>query len=317
MTESNRSNLLGDLAVDVEFDAAIGALTWFAIGGRAEMLIRPHDEDALSTLLKRCRQSSIPVRILGGGANLLVDDKGIDGVVIKLDHEFFERRRYNRHGPVERLHAMAGADLFKIVTETARQGLDGFSQMAGIPGTIGGALRMNAGGSYGDIGQCIESVSMLDLAGNRIELSRSELEFSYRKSTIPNGIICSAVIQLEPQDPLVVRNRLREIFNAKSASQPMADNSAGCAFRNPTRSDGSTIEPAGKLIDQAGLKGLSIGGAMVSERHANFISTTPDATARDVMWLMKQVQERVHDHHGISLQPEVVIWSDDPEAPTP
>ena len=161
----------------------------------------------------------------------------------------------------------------------------------------------------------VESVSMLDMEGNRLELQGDKLSFGYRNSNLPNGIILSAVLQLQPDDPMAVRGRVREIFAQKSASQPMADNSAGCAFRNPTVKE--TVVPAGRLIDEAGLKSLSIGGATVSERHANFISTTPQATARDVMKLMKQVRERVLEHSGTSLQPEVVIWCDDPGAPMP
>lgn len=315
MIDSTRSSLVGGLELDIEFDAPIGAKTWFGIGGRAAMLISPKTEDSLTTLLKRCHQSGMPVRILGGGANLLVDDAGVEGVVLCLNNDTFTRQRYNREGEVDRMQAMAGADLFKLVNETARQGLDGLSQLAGIPGTLGGALQMNAGGSFGDTGQAVESVSMLDLEGNHLELSRERLTFDYRQSNLPNGIILSAILCLQPDDPIAVRGRVREIFAQKSASQPMADNSAGCAFRNPAI-DGSRV-PAGRLIDEAGLKGLTIGGACVSERHANFISTTPQATARDVMRLMTQVQQRVLDHSGASLQPEVVIWSDDPKAPTP
>jgi len=315
MTREARSSLIGDLEIEIEFDAPIGARTWFGIGGRAEMLIKPNDETSLQTLLRRCHQSATPVRVLGGGANLLVDDSGVDGVVLQLDQEFFTRRRYNKDGEVNRMLAMAGADLFKLVNETARQGLDGLSQLAGIPGTLGGALRMNAGGSFGDTGQAVESVSMLDMEGNRLDLQGDALSFGYRTSSVPNGIILSAILRLQPDDPMAVRGRVREIFAQKSASQPMADNSAGCAFRNPTIDDVQV--PAGRLIDEAGLKGLTIGGATVSERHANFISTTPQATARDVMTLMRQVQERVLDHSGAKLQPEVVIWCDDPGAPMP
>ena len=311
----NRSNLLGDLAVDVAFDAPIGAMTWFGIGGRATMLVKPQTEDALVTLMQRCHQSGMTVRVLGGGANLLVDDSGIDGVVIRLDHETFTRLRFNRQGPVDRVRVMGGTDLFKLVNETARHGLDGVGQLAGIPGTLGGALRMTAGGAYGDTGQVVDSVSMVALNGERLDLSRDQLQFDYRYSNLPNGIVLSAVLGLEPGDPVAIRSKVREIFAYKSASQPMADNSAGCAFRNPTV-NGERV-PAGRLIDEAGLKGFTIGGATVSDRHANFISTTPQATARDVMNVMAEIQARVQDHHGIALQPEVVTWSDDPGVGTP
>ena len=313
MSTPHSSRLLGDLAVDVEFDAPIGAMTWFGIGGRAQMLVRPQTEEALATLLQRAHQSQIPIRILGGGANLLVDDAGVDGLVIRLDHERFTRRRYNRDGPVERVHVMAGADLFKLINETTRQGLAGVSQLAGIPGTIGGALRMNAGGAYGDIGQCVESVSMVDFRGRSLDFDRSDLTFDYRRSSLPNGIITAAVLQLHPEDPVTVRKKVREIFAIKSAAQPLGDKSAGCTFRNPTPLADRPCPAAGQLIDEAGLKGLRVGGASVSTRHANFIATTPQATARDVQTLITLIQSRVQEHSGILLQTEVVIWTEDPE----
>ncbi len=314
MTSPSPSRLFGDLDVDVEFDAPIGALTWFGIGGRAQMLVRPRNEEALATLLERAHQSGMPVRFFGGGANLLVDDDGVDGLVIRLNHDSFTRRRYNREGPVDRLHVMAGADLFMLVNETSRQGLDGMSHLAGIPGTLGGALRMNAGGVHGDTGQCVESVSMMDHQGRRMDFDREQLQFDYRRSSLPNGIITAAVIRLYPEDPVAVRRTVREIFAAKSASQPLTDKSAGCTFRNPPSTDADPVPPAGQLIDQAGLKGLQIGGATVSSRHANFISTTPQATARDVQSLIALIQRRVEDHCGILLQTEVVIWRDAAEA---
>ena len=143
------------------------------------------------------------MRVLGGGANLLVDDAGVDGVVIRLDHDCFTSRKYNRHGEVDRALVASGSDLFKLVNETARHGLDGLSQLAGIPGTLGGAIRMNAGGNFGDIGQVIESVSMLDMTGRRIEIDRDELTFDYRQSsTFPMESSAPPFYWLEPTDPV-------------------------------------------------------------------------------------------------------------------
>ena len=141
MNTNDRRTLFGDLDVDVEFDAPIGAMTWFGIGGRADALVRPRSEDAMAALAARCASSGTPIHILGKGANLLVHDDGIDGIVVRLDHEAFTRLRFNAQGKVDRVLAMAGADLFNSVQEFSRQGLAGFTQMAGIPGTIGGAVR--------------------------------------------------------------------------------------------------------------------------------------------------------------------------------
>ncbi|MCH2148336.1 MAG: UDP-N-acetylmuramate dehydrogenase [Phycisphaerales bacterium] len=307
MNTTARSGLFGDLDVDVELDAPIGAQTWFGIGGRADALIRPRNEAALVTLIERCNATQTPVRILGKGANLLVADDGVDGVVIRLDHEDFTRLRFNTDGEVNRVLAMAGADLFKSVQELQRQGLAGFAQMTGIPGSIGGAVRMNAGGSHGCIGDCIQSVTCLDQTGQRLVYDRNQLDFDYRSTNLPDHLILSAVLELEPEDPVRLRNQVKEIFAAKKASQPMADQSAGCVFRNP-RIDGERIS-AGKLIDETGCKGERIGGAQVSMSHANFITTGPDATASHVQALMQHVRDRVEHERGVVLEPEVVIWS--------
>ncbi|MDG2292723.1 MAG: UDP-N-acetylmuramate dehydrogenase [Phycisphaerales bacterium] len=307
MNSTARSGLFGDLDVDVELDAPIGAHTWFGIGGRADALIRPHNEAALVTLIERCNATQTPVRILGKGANLLVADDGVDGVVIRLDHEDFTRLRFNTDGEVNRVLAMGGADLFKSVQELQRQGLAGFAQMTGIPGSIGGAVRMNAGGSHGSIGDCIQSVTCLDHTGQRLVYDRHQLEFDYRSSNLPDHLILSAVLELEPEDPVRLRTQVLEIFAAKKASQPMADQSAGCVFRNP-RIDDERIS-AGKLIDEAGCKGERIGGAQVSMSHANFITTAPEATASHVQALMQHVRDRVEQEKGVILEPEVVIWS--------
>ena len=307
MSNPARSQLFGDLDVTVELDAPIGAMTWFGIGGKADALVHPHTKDALVTLVARCAQSLVPIRVLGKGANLLVDDDGVDGIVLMMDDPIFRELKFNRNGPVHRLHAMAGADLFKTVNELARQGLSGMEQVAGIPGTIGGGLRMNAGGTYGCIGDNVETVQCCSMSGELLSYDASQLEFSYRSTNIPEGIVLSATFTLQPSQPVAVRARVREIFAAKQAAQPMADKSAGCAFRNPNDREGTRV-PAGRLIDEAGLKGLTEGGATVSTQHANFITTNPTATASHVRKLMALVQQRVMDHHGIQLEPEVVTW---------
>lgn len=308
MSPTSRSQLFGDLDVIAQLDAPIGAeRTWFGIGGKADALVRPQNEAALITLIERCDQSRIPVRILGKGANLLVDDDGVDGVVVLLDAPAFSELKFNREGPVHRVHAMAGADLFQTVNETARHGLAGMEIMAGIPGTIGGGLRMNAGGSYGSIGDNVDTIRCCSMSGEVLYYERSQLEFSYRRSNIPDCIVLSATFDLEPDDPIKVQSRKKTIFKEKAAAQPMGDKSAGCSFRNPIDRNGQRV-PAGRLIDEAGLKGIVEGGASVSVRHANFIVTDPNATASHVRRLMKTVQDRVMDHHGIRLEPEVVVW---------
>jgi UDP-N-acetylmuramate dehydrogenase len=312
MTPSFRSTLLGDLEVDIELDAQIGAMTYFAIGGRADALVRPRSADALSVLLRRCHDDEIPCRILGKGANLLVDDIGVDGIVVKLDHPCFTATRFNREGNIDALHAMGGADLAKTVIETVRLGLDGLTAMTGIPATVGGAIRMNAGGLYGCISDSLSTVTCLSQVGSLVTYDKSGLSFGYRECRIAEPLILSATFDLQESDPVALRTKVKEIFAWKKSKQPLAESSAGCAFKNPITQEGERVS-AGKIIDDAGLKGLSVGTASVSEHHANFITTKADTTATDVIHLIDTIKQRVLDHTNILLQEEIVIWSRNPE----
>ncbi|MBT4585035.1 MAG: UDP-N-acetylmuramate dehydrogenase [Phycisphaerae bacterium] len=307
-----RSTFFGDLDVDVTFDAPIGKMTHFVIGGQADALVRPRSADALSLLLRRCHDSQVPFRVLGNGANLLVDDIGIDGIVVKLDHDCFKQTRYHTTDQGEALHAMSGADMATTLMETVRHGLDGLTAMTGIPASIGGAVRMNAGGKYGCISDTLDTITCLSTTGELITHTKQNIQFGYRESRIAEPIILSATFTLQHCDPIPIRDKVKEIFAWKKSCQPLADSSAGCAFKNPLLPDGTRMS-AGKLIDNAGLKGLSVGGASISKQHANFIVTNANATARNVIDLMQTVRERVKDKTQIHLQNEVVTWSRDPE----
>ena len=300
--------LLADLDVDVRPDAPIGAETWFGIGGRADLLVSPRSVEALATIIKRCRRSRTPVRILGAGANLLVDDDGVGGIVIKLDAEAMTEVRHNPDGPITRLHAMAGADLPRTLMDTARRGLRGLHHLAGIPATIGGAIRMNAGGRDGTIADALESVTVIDRTGTLVERPAAEIPFAYRSCGLEDPVIVAASFRLEHDDPVAVRELVKRMFAYKKSTQPLADHSAGCTFRNAVDPAGGGLVPAGRLIDEAGLKGRRIGGAEVSPQHANFIVTHPGATARDVRQLIEFVAERVFASTGLRLQRELVIW---------
>jgi UDP-N-acetylmuramate dehydrogenase len=246
--------------------------------------------------------------VLGEGANLLVADAGVDGVVVRLDRPALRSVEYNPEGDIHALRAMAGADLASLLMDTARRGLEGLSALAGIPATIGGALAMNAGGAFGCIGDVVRTVTCLTRQGEEVTYPAGELRFDYRRTNIPDPVILSAVIDLTPTDPIALRDRIKEIFAFKKASQPLADHSAGCAFRNPIDPVTEQRVPAGRLIDEAGLKGLSVGAAMVSRHHANFVVTRPGATAEHVLRLMEEVRRRVFEHCGLDLEREVVVW---------
>ena len=299
-----------DLDAEVTLEAPIGREhTWFGVGGCCDALVRPNSESALGTLLRRCRDAGVPVRVLGDGANLLVADEGVDGVVVKLDRPAFESFEIGVDGRTERVRAGGGGDLAKVMHASVREALDGLCPMAGIPATVGGALRMNAGGKFGAIGDVTERVRLMDAAGRVHDLAASAIRFDYRHTTMPSGVVLSADFLLQSGDQAAIRARLKEIMAYKAGSQPMAAHSAGCMFRNPTLPSGERVS-AGMLIDRSGLKGCTEGSATVSAEHANFLFVPEPASGRagDVLRLVERVIGRVREAQGVTLQTEVVIW---------
>ena len=310
MTVASPSKLYSDLDVRVELDAPLAPLTWFGIGGRADALVRPNTIEALATLAHRCRRDLVPLRVLGSGANLLVDDAGVDGVVVQLDSELFRKVEFNAEGVVERMRVYGGASMERLVQECARRGLAGIEPMSGIPASLGGAVRMNAGGKFGAIGDVVDAVAMIGPDGDLRIYTRDELRFEYRHSNLPGGIVVWASLRVQPDDPVACRQRVRDIFAYKKSTQPMSANSAGCMFRNPTMPDG-TRESAGRLIDRAGLKGTRVGSAFVSMEHGNFIAIEKHAEGArtdDIRALVELIQERVLRESGVELETEVVFW---------
>lgn len=291
----------------LERDAPIP--TWFGVGGRAERLARPRTVDEL----RACLDLDAEPKILGDGANLLVDDDGVDALVISL--AAMDQARFDAAGG--RLAAGAGAKLPRLIVEAARLGLAGIETLAGIPASLGGAIRMNAGGRFGEISSVVERVRGVRLRDRaEIELDASRIAFAYRESGLDGVIITGADLRLSPDDPALVRDRLKEVMAYKKQSQPMGERSAGCCFRNPTlEADIPGIgrrgerASAGLLIDRAGGKGLRFGGAAVSTHHANFLTAEPGARARDVTRLMDRIAALVHERFGVTLRREVVVWS--------
>jgi UDP-N-acetylmuramate dehydrogenase len=302
------SNLFADLEVDATPDAPLAEHTWFGLGGRADALVRPRTVDALATLVRRAWLQGTPVRVLGSGANLLVADEGVDGIVVKLDAPCFTESLTNAKGEVEAMRVGAGADLAKTLNEATRRGLEGLSHLAGIPSSIGGAIRMNAGGRYGATGDTVHSVGCLSRSGEIRVYPASELRFGYRETNIPDPIVLWAAFRLQQVDPVALRDRVMEIMNYKKSTQPLAENSAGCMFRNPTLPGGERTS-AGRLIDEAGLKGTTVGGAAISMRHGNFVTVERGTRTADVLELVRRVQVQVREVHGVELVREVVFWS--------
>jgi len=283
----------------VRADAPLREFTWYRLGGPARWLCLPRDENELTALLQRIRENGIDWRVLGKGANLIVRDEGFDGAVLHLRGPAFERVEID--GPL--VTAGAGADLPTLVRATLDAGLVGMEVLAGIPGTVGGAVRMNAGGRYGEIREFIRELSLLTPDAEIVDKPASEIDFAYRHTNLAGAIVLGAAFALEPGDVEAARRRHQEIWRAKYATQPpMAARSSGCIFKNPPG------DAAGRLLDETGLKGTRVGGAEISTRHANFIVAGDDATAADVLNLIQLAKERVREATGIELQPEVEIW---------
>ncbi len=284
--------------------------TWFNIGGGADRTARPRTEQEL----RLCLSVDPELVVLGGGANLLVDDAGTDRLVVVLDSGVFVEKDIDE--ATGRVAAGAGCDFPRLLLDTVRAGLSGLEGLGGIPGTVGGLVRMNAGGKFGSVADSVVRVNAMNRSGERVVLERSQIPFGYRRSGLEELVITSAEFGLTPGEPGVARERLKEVMRYKSQSQPMGADSAGCCFKNPTLDAdledigrAGEVVPAGLLIDRSGCKGMTIGGATVSDRHANFIVTSPGATAGEVIALMDRVTEAVRERFGVELEREVVVWS--------
>jgi UDP-N-acetylmuramate dehydrogenase len=281
-------------------DVLLSAHTWYGLGGPARWFFTPEDELQLGAVVRRCIENSIPWHILGRGANILVRDAGFDGAVITLEGRHWETIAFDDPRAIA---AGAGADFPRLVRETIERGFVGLENLAGIPGSVGGVLRMNAGGRHGSIAQYVEAVQVMGTDGAVGTRSAADVGFGYRTTKLDGSVVTGATFRLESGDADAARARYREIWNEKYATQPpVSAKSAGCIFKNPPG------QAAGRLIDQAGLKGTRRGGAEISTRHANFILAYPGAKAQDVLDLIELAKERVQRDAGIALELEVEIW---------
>jgi UDP-N-acetylmuramate dehydrogenase len=293
------TNPFADLEPIVTENVALAPRTWYKIGGPARWYIQPRSVEDLQAAAARCVENEIPIFVLGLGANLLVSDAGVNGAVFKLDEEHWRRVKFDGTS----MEVGAGADLQKLILRSVRQGLAGIECLAGIPGTVGGGIRMNCGGKFGDIGARVTAVQVMDSAGTLFERTKDDLVFEYRTTNIAAPFILSATLELEEEDPERIMKRMKEIWMYKRNSQPLNTKNAGCIFKNPRGLS------AGALIDQAGLKGMRVGGAEVSDKHANFIVAHPGCKADDVLKLVKIIREKVYEKNEIHLESEVKIWS--------
>ena len=270
--------------------------TTFRIGGPADYYLCTHSAKEIQQVVEICREEKLPYFILGNGSNLLVSDNGYRGVVIRLWKNVSDIRT---EGCL--IHAKAGASLAKIAAEALDEGLTGMECAAGIPGTLGGAVVMNAGAYGGEMKDVLKEVLVMDAQGKIFRLQNEELKLGYRTSIVKEKdyIVLAAVLELKKGDKTEIRKCMEELRERRTEKQPLDMPSAGSTFKRP---EGYF---AGKLIMDAGLRGFSVGGAQISEKHCGFVVNKGGATAQDVLDLIKEVQKRVREKFGVELETEV------------
>ena len=276
--------------------------TTFRVGGPADYFVAPHTEEEIRKIVALCEEKEIPWFVTGNGSNLVVSDEGYHGVILSVYKNF---QGIEVEG--NRIRAKAGSMLVSISQAAREAGLSGMEFASGIPGTLGGGVRMNAGAYGGEMKDVLESVTVLTGEGKIIELGRNELELGYRTSVIAKKgyIVLGAVLKLERGDGEKIKTYMDELKEKRVTKQPLEYPSAGSTFKRP---EGYF---AGKLIEDAGLRGFQVGGAQVSEKHCGFVINRNHATAADIMELMRQVQIRVKENSGVDLEPEVKRLGDE------
>ena len=275
--------------------------TTFKVGGPADVFVKPDSVEQIKQIMEAAREEQIPVYIMGNGSNLLVGDKGYRGVIIQVYKNMNQIRCEGNE-----IKAQAGALLSTIARVALDQELGGFEFASGIPGTLGGAVTMNAGAYGGEMKQVLKSAVILTRDGEIKTLAVEDLKLGYRKSVIidKDYIVLEAVLELVPAKKEEIQEKMNEYALARRTKQPLEYPSAGSTFKRPVGYF------AGKLIDDAGLRGFSYGGAQVSEKHCGFVINRGDATARDIVTLMKMVNEKVMEKFGVALEPEVKMIGD-------
>ncbi len=286
--------------IALQFDEPMSRHTSFRIGGGAEVMAFPKTREELSKLLKTSALLDCKCAILGAGTNVLAPDEGIRGLVICLKDCLDGMEQLDG----THIRVMAGVTMSRAAVFAANLGLSGLEFAHGIPGTVGGGVYMNAGAYGGEICQVCTEVEVMDRAGNTRILSAAEMEFSYRHSRLEETgeIVIRADFALTKEEPETIKAKMKELIGKRSASQPLDLPSAGSAFKRPVGGY------AAALIDQAGLRGFQVGGAAVSSKHCGFAVNLGGATAEDVKELLRQVSDKVFEHSGIRLEPEVRIW---------
>ena len=286
--------------VEIIFGEPLREHTSFRVGGNAQIFVRPYSEEALAAGLGLCRRFGLERHILGKGTNLLVSDRGVSGAVFDMT----ALAGWKIEG--QTLFARSGSLLKNLAKAAAEESLSGLEFAHGIPGTLGGALYMNAGAYGGEMKDVVRQVYLMDPAGRPFELSGEDMEFGYRHSRMEGSedVIIGALLELKPGRQEEIETLMRDLSQRRRDKQPLEYPSAGSTFKRP---EGHF---AGQLIEEAGLKGFAVGGAQVSKKHAGFVINTGGAKARDIYDLCEEVSRRVRDHSGVNLEREVRLWGD-------
>ncbi len=291
-------SLLEDFSDILQHDKPLAPLTWMNLGGPAQFFLEPRDQAELQRVVVCCHENGIPIHVLGGGSNLLIRGEGVSGAVIRLANASFAELTVDG----TTLRAGSGALLSQAISISVQAGLAGLEVLAGIPGTVGGALKGNAGGRAGEISETARSVTTMTAKGEIVTRSGDDLSFAYRSSNIAEPFILDGTFELHADDPDDITTRMRKLWIMKKATQPLSDQSAGCIFKNPRG------QSAGALIDQAGLKGTRLGGAEISDRHANFVITHDGCKSDDVLRLIDLVRSKIAEQFGVDLELEIQVW---------
>jgi UDP-N-acetylmuramate dehydrogenase len=291
-------NVLEGIHAAVRSDELLSGHTTFRIGGPAALFAEPEDLDVLRALVREASGKGIPVRVIGSGSNILVSDRGVQALVVKLSSPFFTKVRFDG----DTVHAGAGTLVAQLMRLARERSLGGLEFLAGVPATVGGATVMNAGAWGKQFSDFIEKVHCLDVRGAEVTFSRDSLAFGYRRSGLGKHIVHCVTLRLPAKNPGRIDEEAGAFLRQRCDNQDISCASAGCVFRNP----GSAS--AGRLIESCGLKGTQVGGASVSPKHANFIVNSDHATAADVVKLMNLVRRAVKKMSGITLEKEIKIW---------
>lgn len=300
MDERQRQRMLKIGGNGIRFDCPMNQFTTFRVGGNVDILYFARELRDLQQIVSYLCETNIPYLVVGKGSNLLVKDNGFRGVVIVLQGELAAIEHSGEKN--EMVLAGGGLSIVELLTQCSRKGLGGLEFLSGIPGTVGGAVAMNAGAFGNDIGSMVQEIHAVNQQGDLVTVRRSQLNFSYRESSISEGtVIVKARFQLKHESPEIVAKRVADYLTRRKASQPLEYPSAGSVFKNPPN------DYAGRLVEQVGLKGRRLGGAMISPKHANYIVNTGGAKAKDILTLMELAKEKVKKETGIELEPELRI----------